>query len=48
MPLIFGSDAHAPKDVGADFQSAVELAKAAGYAEYVTFEQKKIERSLPL
>ena len=32
IPLTFGSDAHTPGDVGADFHRAVELAGAAGYA----------------
>jgi histidinol-phosphatase (PHP family) len=31
IPLTFGSDAHAPADVGADFDRAVGLARAAGY-----------------
>ena len=43
VPLTFGSDAHTPEDVGKNFQEAVELAKQAGYKEYVTFKQKKIE-----
>jgi histidinol-phosphatase (PHP family) len=42
VPLTFGSDAHDPKDVGADFAAAVELAKKAGYSEYVLFEKRKI------
>jgi histidinol-phosphatase (PHP family) len=31
IPLTFGSDAHAPGDVGADFDRAAALARAAGY-----------------
>jgi histidinol-phosphatase (PHP family) len=31
IPLTFGSDAHAPGDVGADFARAAALARAAGY-----------------
>ncbi len=46
--LTFGSDAHNPKDVGCDFQRAVDLARAAGYSEYVLFKQRKIERSAKL
>ncbi len=44
VPLTFGSDAHDPKDVGKDFDKAVELAKEAGYKEYVIFEKRKIEK----
>jgi histidinol-phosphatase (PHP family) len=33
LPLVFGSDAHRPEDVGADFGRAVEAARAAGYTE---------------
>jgi len=31
VPVCFGSDAHAPVEVGADFDKAVALARAAGY-----------------
>ena len=48
VPLTFGSDAHDPKDVGKNFASAVELAKEAGYKEYVLFKQRKIERRIKL
>ncbi len=48
IPLTFGSDAHAPKEVGEDFAKAFELARAAGYTEYVTFKQRKIERKIKL
>lgn len=48
VPLTFGSDAHDPKDVGADFKKAFELAKAAGYREYLTFKNRKIERKIKL
>lgn len=44
VPLTFGSDAHDPKDVGKDFDKAVQLAKEAGYREYVMFTKRKIER----
>ena len=46
--LTFGSDAHDPKDVGKDFDKAVELALAAGYSEYVLFETREIERTVKL
>lgn len=48
VPLTFGSDAHAPKDVGAAFDQAAQLALEAGYTEYVTFKQRKIERRIRL
>jgi histidinol-phosphatase (PHP family) len=48
VPLTFGSDAHDPNDVGRDFDKAVDLAKSAGYSEYLIFKQKKIERKIKL
>lgn len=33
IPLVFGSDAHRPRDVGHGFDHAAELARAAGYRE---------------
>jgi len=48
VPIVFGSDAHRPEDVGADFDKGVELAKAAGYSEYVLFQNRQIEKTLPL
>jgi len=48
VPLIFGSDAHNPLDVGKDFDKAVNLAKSAGYSEYVIFKNKKIERKIKI
>jgi histidinol-phosphatase (PHP family) len=41
IPIVFGSDAHAPGDVGRDFDKAISLAKQAGYKEFVTFESRK-------
>ena len=48
IPLTFGSDAHNPKHVGADFKSAVVLAKRAGFKECVTFKNRKIEQTIKL
>lgn len=48
VPLTFGSDAHKPGDVGADFTRAVELARTAGYYEYCLFKNRRIERVIPL
>lgn len=44
VPVIFGSDAHNPHDVGRDFDKAMDLARAAGYRGYVLFKGRKIER----
>ncbi len=46
VPLTFGSDAHDPAHVGRDFAQAVELAKAAGFKEYVTFNNRKIDQRI--
>ncbi len=48
VPLTFGSDAHEPGHVGADFDKALELAKKAGYKEYLVFKKRKIERTIKL
>jgi histidinol-phosphatase (PHP family) len=48
VPLIFGSDAHAPQEVGKDFEKAVELAQSVGYSEYLIFKQKKIEKRIKI
>ena len=45
--LTFGSDAHAPEEVGMDFEAAVVLAKSAGYRESCRFTQRRRE-SIPL
>ena len=44
IPICFGSDAHCPDDVGADFELALDLALAAGYTDYFTIRQRKKER----
>ncbi len=43
IPITFGSDAHAILEVGADFQSAVELARDVGYSRYCRFSKRKRE-----
>jgi histidinol-phosphatase (PHP family) len=43
VPITFGSDAHAPEEVGADFRPAVEHAKAAGYQQAVRLTQRRTE-----
>ncbi len=47
IPVCFGSDAHAPTEVGLGFDRAVALALHAGYTEYVRFEGRR-RRSVPL
>ena len=48
IPITFGSDAHAPHEVGAGFREAVALARECGYAEYARFEKRKrMMRPLP-
>lgn len=37
VAITFGSDAHAPNEVGADFQQAIQLAREVGYTHYRKF-----------
>jgi len=47
--LTFGSDAHSPHEVAADFDLALTLAKEAGFKHYASFTQKKHTlHSLPI
>jgi histidinol-phosphatase (PHP family) len=41
VPITFGSDAHAPGEVGMNFAEAVRLARSVGYTEYCRFAQRK-------
>ncbi|MDD2709537.1 MAG: PHP-associated domain-containing protein [Verrucomicrobiae bacterium] len=41
VPISFGSDAHAPAEVGSGFREAVDLARACGYREYARFEKRR-------
>jgi histidinol-phosphatase (PHP family) len=41
VSITFGSDAHAPDEVGMDFDRALELAISAGYQEYAVFNKRK-------
>lgn len=41
VPLLINSDAHAPGEVGADFEAATKLAREAGYRETVRFAKRK-------
>lgn len=41
IPISFGSDAHAPSEVGSGFAEAVALAKSVGYTRYCRFAQRQ-------
>ncbi|MDD3375524.1 MAG: histidinol-phosphatase HisJ family protein [Candidatus Omnitrophica bacterium] len=46
VPITFGSDSHAPNEVGSGFEQAFDLARAAGYSEYVLFEKRQISQKV--
>jgi histidinol-phosphatase (PHP family) len=41
VPITFGSDAHAPEEVGMNFAEAIQLAREVGYREYHRFIQRR-------
>jgi histidinol-phosphatase (PHP family) len=41
VPITFGSDAHAPGEVGMNFAEAIRLARGVGYQESCRFAQRK-------
>jgi histidinol-phosphatase (PHP family) len=41
VPITFGSDAHAPQEVGMNFIEAVELARSVGYTEACRFINRR-------
>ena len=43
IPITFGSDAHAPEEVGMCFVDAMEFARSVGYMETVRFTQRQRE-----
>lgn len=43
IPVVFGSDAHAPDAVGRDFNRARDLLKAAGYRHLAGFSHRRRE-----
>ena len=43
VPITFGSDAHAPSEVGMNFAEAVQLAHSAGYTHYCRFTKRRRE-----
>ena len=47
IPICFGSDAHAPNEVGLNFAEAVQLARSAGYTHYSSFTNRQ-RQEVPL
>jgi histidinol-phosphatase (PHP family) len=47
VPITFASDAHAPGEVGMNFEDAITLARDAGYTRCCRFE-KRVRREVPL
>jgi len=43
VPITFGSDAHAPAEVGLNLSDAVALARSVGYTETLRFKQRQPE-----
>jgi histidinol-phosphatase (PHP family) len=41
IPIVFGSDAHEPNNVGKNFKEAIKLAKKAGYTSACMFDNRK-------
>lgn len=41
IPITFGSDAHAPEEVGMNFTEAIELARSVGYRECLRFAKRQ-------
>jgi histidinol-phosphatase (PHP family) len=45
VPITFGSDAHAPGEVGMNFAEAVGLARSSGYTHYCRFTRRQREET---
>jgi len=43
VPIVFGSDAHKPEDVGRNFREAVKLVKKVGYTHTCLFNHRERE-----
>lgn len=43
VPITFGSDAHAPGELGADFSTAIALARSVGYGHCLRFTRRQRE-----
>jgi histidinol-phosphatase (PHP family) len=41
VPITLGSDAHHPREVGMDFDRAVELLRRVGYTRIATYERRR-------
>jgi histidinol-phosphatase (PHP family) len=41
VPITFGSDAHAPSEVGMHLADAMQLARAVGYTDHCRFERRR-------
>ena len=41
IPICFGSDAHRPEEVGHGFETAIAVARAAGYTQTTRFEKRR-------
>ncbi len=48
VPIVFGSDAHRPEDVGRDFELAKALALKCGITSITQFENRKIAKLISL
>jgi histidinol-phosphatase (PHP family) len=44
IPITFGSDAHAPEEVGMNFPEALALARSVGYTSCLSFAQRRAQR----
>lgn len=43
VPITFGSDAHAPEEVGMNFKEAIELTRGVGYTQCLRFKSRQRE-----
>ncbi len=48
VPIVFGSDAHRPEDVGRDFELAKALALKCGITSVGRFEKRKVVQQVPI
>ena len=46
VPITFGSDAHAPEEVGMNFTDAIQLARSVGYTHWRRLASRRAERVL--
>jgi histidinol-phosphatase (PHP family) len=44
VPITFGSDAHAPEEVGSNFAEAMDLARSVGYSECLRFAGRRAQK----